>query len=269
LISATANRFGSVWDANKKRRTAVKVQGFRPKNRFALYLMVSLALVISCAGPDGRSPIGNDDEFQRKPLEIYVEIGNDDEGFILPEDERLDTDGTAAGRSLPRSPVFRVWDLLTSPNTEEPGYGLYTYVLFGPGPPAGSPLHSAFVERNRTVLKAIDESSAVDSGFKGKEETNIFYLPAKNIQTNQPFSLNAYDFRLSLHIISDLAQLITTDEALVKRFTTRPGPFLISTLHPVGQINRDNASLLYIDLSDSSPDSIEEIIAAYHMKISR
>jgi len=60
-----------------------------------------LALVISCAGGNEDSPIGDIDEFLDKPLDIYVEMGDqNDYAFGSSEDGTLDDSRTEAGRPV-------------------------------------------------------------------------------------------------------------------------------------------------------------------------
>ena len=66
-----------------------------------------------------------------------------------------------------------------------------------------------------------------------------------------------------------LSKMIKHDNPnLADLLTDRPGPFLISTLMPIGEIGKDQTDLLYTDLSTTNPAAMAEIVAAYKRRIS-
>ena len=77
-----------------------------------------------------------------------------------------------------------------------------------------------------------------------------------------------YNSSLARSYISRLSVMIKEDNEFIGRFTTKPGPFLVSTLYPLGRITQGIFSLLYADLSEANPAAINEIVRAYKSHIS-
>lgn len=166
-------------------------------------------------------------------------------------------------------PRFHVWDMLVQDGDETLKYGMYTYVLFGRRVKSLSEQDSEISLRYEYLLNAIIGSTdAVGEAKTNRAESNIFYIPSKKIFWDGTFRLADYDSSLARIYISRLSVMIKEDNEFIGRFTTKPGPFLVSTLYPLGRITQGNFPLLYADLSEANPAAITEIVQAYKSHIS-
>ncbi len=158
------------------------------------------------------------------------------------------------------------WDFLTDMDGEKEGFGMYTYVLFSrnvdrPG------LASEVEERYKKILAAIAGTTLNlpelgELETREKKTTNILYIPA--VAPGRELNLANYDSRLSLRYLSEIARLCREESPEIsERLESRPGPFLISLLQPVGQIGEESVNLLYADLSTTNPAAMREVVAAY------
>jgi len=166
-------------------------------------------------------------------------------------------------------PSLHAWELLTEMDSEEDGFAMYTYVLFGRRLDFPAGIDSATKERYNSLLNTIVVSTLRTSeiGKLPKEETNLFYIPA--IAAGKKPSLNNYNAVLAMRYIIMLSKMVKHDNPkLADLLTDRPGPFLISTLMPIGEIGKDQTDLLYTDLSTTNPAAMAEIVAAYKRRIS-
>ena len=165
-------------------------------------------------------------------------------------------------------PRLHAWELLTEMDSEKADFALYTYVLFGRRLDSQARIESDTRERYQSLLDAIVASTLRTSEIDKlpKEETNIFYIPA--IAAGKKPSLNNYNAILSMRYVRIFGQLVKNNNPdLSARLTTNPGPFLISTLMPIGEIGTDQTDLLYTDLSTTNPAAMAEIVSAYKQRI--
>ena len=165
-------------------------------------------------------------------------------------------------------PSWHAWELLTEMDSEKADFALYTYVLFGRRLDVQARIESDTRERYQSLLDAIVVSTPKTSEIDEipKEETNIFYIPA--LAAGKEPSLKNYDAVLAMRYVRMLSILVKKDNPeLSVRLTTHPGPFLISTLMPVGKIGNDQTDLLYTDLSTTNPAAMAEIVSAYKQRI--
>jgi hypothetical protein len=165
-------------------------------------------------------------------------------------------------------PGWHAWELLTGMDSEKAGFALYTYVLFGHRLDVHARIESDTRERYQNLLNAIVVSTARTSEIDEipREETNIFYIPA--LAGGKEPSLKNYDTVLAMRYVRMLSILVKNDNPeLSGRLTTNPGPFLISTLMPIGEIGTDQTDLLYTDLSTTNPAAMAEIVSAYKQRI--
>lgn len=226
----------------------------------ALCLFTTAAVVSSCAAGGGKSPIGQADEFTTKPLDIFVALDpqNEDDYFLSESEPETEAVGGNAGST----DELKRWDTLLSPQSERPGYGLYTYVLFSHVPPAGSRLHAAAMARYDAVVRAITDRSAQPQETGNREDAHIFYLPAKHEAPGVPFHLENYSLDLSLRMIMKLAGLMGNRTDMTQPLLRKPGPFLITTLQPIGKMRRTGPPFLYADLSGTEPESLPGVVEA-------
>ena len=247
---------------------------------FRIFFIILSFVVIASCGHSDKSPIDEfEDEIMTPPTEIYIEMDGGEaegDGFFSEdggEDETWmgvdESDGFGSESQAQYGPLSHTWDLLTSLNTEKTGYGMYTYVLFGRRLEQRGLIDSTTLERYNNILSAIHVATTPKNVSESMpKETNIFYIPAKKHGEVKAVSLSGYNSTLSMKFISNLAKLIRNNRALVLRFTSRPGPFLISTFDPAGKITSQDAPFLYADLSETNPDAMKEVIKAYKLRIS-
>lgn len=165
-------------------------------------------------------------------------------------------------------PSWHAWELLTEMDSEKADFAMYTYVLFGRRLDIQASIESGTRERYQSLLDAIVVSTprTSDTDELPKEETNIFYIPA--LAAGKEPSLKNYDTILAMRYVRMLSILVKNNNPkLSARLTTNPGPFLISTLMPIGEIGTDQTDLLYTDLSTTNPAAMAEIVAAYKQRI--
>ena len=165
-------------------------------------------------------------------------------------------------------PRLHVWELLTEMDSEEADFAMYTYVLFGRRLDIQAGIERDTKERYQSLLNAIVVSTLRTSEIDTlpREETNIFYIPA--VAAGKEPSLNNYNTILAMRYVRMLSILVKNNNPkLSARLTTNPGPFLISTLMPIGEIGTDQTDLLYTDLSTTNPAAMAEIVAAYKQRI--
>lgn len=165
-------------------------------------------------------------------------------------------------------PSWHAWELLTEMDSEKDDFALYTYVLFGRRLDVQARIESGTRERYQSLLDAIVVSTARTSEIDEipREETNIFYIPA--LAAGKEPSLKNYDIVLAMRYVRMLSILVRKyNPELSDRLTTNPGPFLISTLMPIGEIGTDQTDLLYTDLSTTNPAAMAEIVSAYKQRI--
>ena len=118
--------------------------------------------------------------------------------------------------------------LLFSGQAEEPGYGLYSYLLFRRGDGAGIAL-----ERRKAVLRAFVEEVSPAAGLEAagvaRREINVLYAPVKAPAGAAPQGPDAvYDYLLA-HYDIDRSRLLLDRIGL-----TEDGPYLVSGLTPLG-----------------------------------
>lgn len=167
-------------------------------------------------------------------------------------------------------PKFHVWDMLAQEGNETLNYEMYTYVLFGRRVKSLSAQDPEISLRYEYLLNAITVSTdTVGEARTSRAESNIFYIPSKKTFRDKTFRLADYDSSLARIYISRLSVMIKEDNKLTERFTMKPGPFLVSTLYPLGRITQGNFPLLYADLSEANPAAITEIVQAYKRHISK
>lgn len=171
-------------------------------------------------------------------------------------------------------PRQHVWQPLTGWDEEKPGYGMYTYVLFGRKLKPPGRLRAETLRRYESLLRAIHLStlSARESGIdeeerQVKQATNLFLIPLAS-EMGEPTPHN-YDGTLSLRILALTGRKVRPHaSALAAQLSTGEGPFLVSTLSPMEEMSPENFSLLYADLSTTNAAAMAEIVGAYKRRVS-
>ncbi|MBT3878540.1 MAG: hypothetical protein HON76_02985 [Candidatus Scalindua sp.] len=182
-------------------------------------------------------------------------------------------------------PEFYSWDEITKEDKEDTGYGLYTYVLSGQGVNNLDALDPDTRERFFSLLDAVIGSADYggDAGGNQVEKglSHVFYLPAQIYfkatglkPKAQYYAREIYDSILSTYLLTALRRGIE-DTELRQRFTAGPGPFLISTVQPIGQYldkgfsrnftahQKTATIMLYADLSKTNSAAMKEIVSTY------
>lgn len=138
--------------------------------------------------------------------------------------------------------------LLFSGRAEEPGYGLYSYLLFRRGDSAGIAL-----ERRKAVLRAFVEEVSPAASLEGagvaRREINVLYAPVKAPAGAAPQGQDAVYEYLLAHYDIDRSRLLLDRIGLPE-----DGPYLVSNLTPVGSgAPADRDRMLVQDLSRVPP----------------
>ncbi len=167
-------------------------------------------------------------------------------------------------------PRQHLWQPLLTMFSEEKDFGMYTYVLFGRKLKPMARLGSETLDRYESLLKAIHVStlSIAEGGEFEKAETNVFLIPL-TAEVTEPTRHN-YHAILSLRYLA-LTSAMVKDIAptLTDRLSTGEGPFLISTLEPLGEIKKEGVVLLYADLSTTNSAAMAEIVGAYKRRVGK
>ncbi|MGH8059320.1 MAG: hypothetical protein ACREOH_19135, partial [Candidatus Entotheonellia bacterium] len=151
--------------------------------------------------------------------------------------------GTEGGLRSGRE-VGRRW--LLPDQIEAEGYGLYSYLLFGAMPEGEAP--NSYLEAIKAYFRLIPHLEALEKYFK-PGELNVMYLPIQklppDIQAVTPeWVLAHYDYTRARYLMRALPG------------SNRAGPYLVSTLLPLGQTSRLPEQHLFQDLSAVPPDLV-------------
>jgi hypothetical protein len=151
-----------------------------------------------------------------------------------------------------KPPPFHVWSYLRSYGEEPEDYATYSYVLAGRD---GSDV--SHTRRYNALVAAIKSSSPGADDMPTsvpKNLMNIFMIPAgKNDDT--------LNIGLSLSLVAALA-------ASDVRFNN-PGPFIVTVCHPVSFSIDPEILMLFVDLTNTHPDAMPEIVNVYKRRISQ
>lgn len=129
-------------------------------------------------------------------------------------------------------------DFLTKGSFEEPGFGLYSYVLFAAAPTDESkPRYLAVI---RACQKEIQRVAELETGIP-KNKLNVAYIPVRNKAPNpdidENWVLDNYDYERAVVLLAYLPE----------RYQKHQGPYLVSHSAPLAA---DAAGeFLYQDLS--------------------
>jgi hypothetical protein len=136
------------------------------------------------------------------------------------------------------------WGLLTREQMETPGYGLYSYLLFGSPPGEGA--RERYQKAIEAYLTLVPDVASLERYIQ-RRELNIAYLPVDRAP-DQPVSvewaLTHYDYARARVVLRAL------------RGTYRDGPYIVSSLTPLTAASGMDAPArqhLYQDLSLAPP----------------
>jgi hypothetical protein len=162
------------------------------------------------------------------------------------------------GSPLPRVTGIAV---LLQRQTEEPGYGLYSYALLSHIP------EQSELPRDRALLKALlEQPEAAQVGkYLPKARINITYLlltsPAPNwedltLDQRVDYALSHYDYGRSAALLASLPQ------------QTGPGPVITSTLAPLS-VTAHPHPVLVQDLSTAQPLLMEAYVRQFVAQVAQ
>jgi len=151
--------------------------------------------------------------------------------------------------------------LLLSKASEDPGYGLYSYILL---PHAPAPYEK---ERYRSLLIALLNIPTVKdlSALVPKSQINTTYLLTKEMPPlESPFSAaDEADFLLQNYDYARATVLLST----LPKYTGL-GPIIVSVLHPL-QYGQTPNPVLVQNLSDAQPDLMSVYVDAFSKRVAQ
>ncbi len=209
---------------------------------FAALLLLILG-VFGCAplGQKKDVPTGSEDPEVRKRIErLQTTLKELQEQMALMQAQQA----LESGQKRQGPPV---WQAVSQWEAVEPGYGLYTYVLSD-----GTSESQAGLASLLQILDALSAREDLD-----KSQVNRFIVPASDPLPQLNLTAGSYN--------ADLAQPLLTHlpESIQK---TSPGPFLLTTSHPLRQDETLPETLLF-DLGRCSPEGAERLVSPYMLKI--
>ncbi|MBK1694824.1 hypothetical protein CKO09_08740 [Chromatium weissei] len=145
-----------------------------------------------------------------------------------------------------------------------PGYGLYTFVIFGGGMNSASPNAQA-----RELLRVIETYVTVDKNYTEPNlETPAFLIPIHPENVGKPL-INQVAFDLSEHMRQHLSESLrqSGQTRLAASLEKNTGPFLVSSLEPRIASENSNAPRLITDLSLIGVEYLYGVIDAYDRPI--
>lgn len=142
------------------------------------------------------------------------------------------------------------WFFLLQGNREEPGYGLYSYILFGSRPTAAN--RERYAKVIEAYVQVIEHITNLERAGIAPHQLNVTYLPITKIPREKrptpEWLLEHYDYAQARAILSALPGDYRTD-----------GPYIVSSLKPLSRVSWISGEYLYQDLSMVPP----HIVALY------
>jgi hypothetical protein len=147
---------------------------------------------------------------------------------------------------------------LPASEVEEPGYGLYSYLLFAKRPDdSNRDRYLAAIEE----FLLVEEIAALET-YIARERLNVFYLPLAEDAPAEPdadWVLKNYDYARALGLIAALPRS--------ERFTS--GPYIVSTAAPLGGRQLVSESYLLQNLSTVPPVVVPAWVAEFKRQAAR
>lgn len=175
---------------------------------------------------------------------------------------------------------YHVWQPLTqTPDVAWRGtrYKMYTYALFN-GSVKSSNLRyderQALLRLGRlleTIGRSEDLATAPENQVRSQQDTNLFLIPsdAPNLTAAK---VERYSLGVSRQYLEYFSKALSANQNLHKRLR-KNGPFLLSTLKPIGEILKLNADgsfqidhsqpILLVDMSSAHEKSVAEIVRTF------
>ena len=159
--------------------------------------------------------------------------------------------------------------------TEDPGYGLYSYVILAPQQP----------DRNMALMKEILKFPSKEEEIRESRHINILYIPVHSeTKTNQPdresgvgdintFLKTDYSFHEARTLLTRICGTAgaSKDNVFKNLCDTEltGGPYIFTYGAPASQLVPLPPPLLFVDLSDVGSNGFAEFIAAYASQVKR
>lgn len=175
---------------------------------------------------------------------------------------------------LPKS-YTSVYDYLTEPGNEKPGYGLYSYIIF----PHYSPRTLLFLQEFFKTVGFVNQSRL------SPKNLNLIYIPIQGdkpklsgvnlsrksdfIRSVSIYTENNYDYAMGRAF---LAQICKEPADKVRRICGTDlsgGPYLFTYTRPASSLPLVEPPYLFVDLSKVHNRAFGEFIAAYKAQIKR
>ncbi len=175
---------------------------------------------------------------------------------------------------------YHVWQPLTqTPDVVWRGahYKMYTYALFNGAIKSGNLRYDerqALLRLGRlleTIGRSEDLATAPENQVRTRQDTNVFLIPsdAPNLTAAK---VERYSLGLSRQYLDYFSKALSANQGLHKRLR-KNGPFLLSTLKPIGEILKLNADgsfqvdhsqpILLVDMSNAHEKSVAEIVRTF------
>jgi hypothetical protein len=132
--------------------------------------------------------------------------------------------------------------LLVRGNAEVEGFGLYSYVLLA-SPPSSDATRDRYLKTMESYLGLIQSVEALEPDFE-HNQLNVTYLPVNSRPAevvSPQWLLDHYDYARALRLLRTLPG------------AHMGGPFIVSSLTPLGEITTLSGRYLYQDLSSVPP----------------
>jgi hypothetical protein len=176
---------------------------------------------------------------------------------------------------------YHLWQPLTqSPAAPWSGahYKMYTYVLFN-GPAYHPKLHydeqQALLRLSRlldTIGRTEDRAGTAENQTRSQQDTNLFLIPA-NAATITSATLERYNIGVSRQYLDYFNKAFSSNKDLHTRLRAT-GPFLLSTLKPIGEVLKMNAGdngfqvdntqpIMLVDMTKAHEKSVAEIVRTF------
>lgn len=131
---------------------------------------------------------------------------------------------------------------LVETQTEAPGYGLYSYLLFG-SPPSNDIVRKRYLQAITDYVNIIVDISELGK-YIPRQELNITYLPLNLPPPHSPSAewiLDHYNYARARYLLRTL------------QGSLRDGPYIISTLKPLSTFKTTPDKYLFQDMSSVPP----------------
>lgn len=202
---------------------------------------------------------------------------------IIPRDGAAVGAGKVRPVSLPSTVVeYHVWQPLTSNPAEvwhSPRFKMYTYVLFNSAIDASSKL-SYQEQRARLRLNKLlesigrteDRANTPENQTLNLQASNVFLIPS-DTDTLSTATIEHYRITVARLYLDYFGRALATNKKLHQKLHQQ-GPFLVSTLKPIGEILKLNADgstyqvdssqpILLVDMTSAHEKSIVEIVRTF------